>query len=61
MRYADPKPKTAGIAGFDGDFPQRSMKSARTQAKASGLEILDLTPPCSNDGSSGGPGNAEGV
>jgi branched-chain amino acid transport system substrate-binding protein len=37
---ADPKPKTVAIAGLDGDFPQRSMKSARTQAKAAGLEIV---------------------
>jgi branched-chain amino acid transport system substrate-binding protein len=37
---ADPKPKTVAIAGLDGDFLQRSMKSARTQAKAAGLEIV---------------------
>ena len=37
---ADPKPKTVAIAGLDSDFLQRSMKSARTQAKAAGLEIL---------------------
>src|SRR6516162_6139534 len=37
---ADPRPKTVAIAGLDGDFLQRSMQSARTQAKASGLEIV---------------------
>jgi branched-chain amino acid transport system substrate-binding protein len=37
---ADPKPKTVAIAGLDSDFLQRSMKSARTQAKAAGLEIV---------------------
>jgi len=37
---ADPKPKTVAIAGLDSDFLQRSVKSARTQAKAAGLEIL---------------------
>ena len=37
---ADPKPKTVAIAGLDSDFLQRSMKSARTQAKAQGLEIV---------------------
>jgi branched-chain amino acid transport system substrate-binding protein len=37
---ADPKPKTVAIAGLDGDFLQRSMQSARTQAKAAGLEIV---------------------
>ena len=37
---AEPKPKTVAIAGLDGDFLQRSMKSARTQAKAAGLEIV---------------------
>jgi branched-chain amino acid transport system substrate-binding protein len=37
---ADPKPKTVAIAGLDSDFLQRSMKSARTQAKANGLEIV---------------------
>ena len=37
---ADPKPKTVAIAGLDSDFLQRSMKSARTQAKATGLETV---------------------
>jgi branched-chain amino acid transport system substrate-binding protein len=37
---ADPKPKTVAIAGLDGDFLQRSMKSARTQAQAAGLELV---------------------
>ncbi len=37
---ADPKPKTVAVAGLDSDFLQRSMKSARTQAKAAGLEIV---------------------
>jgi branched-chain amino acid transport system substrate-binding protein len=37
---ADPKPKTVAIAGLDSDFLQRSMKSARTQAKGAGLEIV---------------------
>ena len=37
---AEPKPKTVAIAGLDSDFLQRSMKSARTQAKATGLEIV---------------------
>ncbi len=43
---AVPKPKTVAIAGLDGDFAQRTMKSARTQAKAAGLEIVyDKTYP----------------
>jgi branched-chain amino acid transport system substrate-binding protein len=37
---AVPKPRTVAIAGLDGDFLQRSMNSARTQAKAAGLEIV---------------------
>ena len=37
---ADPKPKTVAIAGLDSDFLRRSMKSARTQAKATGLETV---------------------
>jgi len=37
---ADPKPKTVAIAGLDSDFLQRSMQSARTQAKNAGLDIV---------------------
>jgi branched-chain amino acid transport system substrate-binding protein len=37
---ADPKPKTVAIAGLDSDFLQRSMQSARTQAKNAGLEVV---------------------
>jgi branched-chain amino acid transport system substrate-binding protein len=37
---ADPRPKTVAIAGLDSDFLQRSMQSARTQAKNAGLDIV---------------------
>jgi branched-chain amino acid transport system substrate-binding protein len=37
---ANPKPKTVAIAGLDSDFLQRSMQSARTQAKIAGLEVV---------------------
>jgi branched-chain amino acid transport system substrate-binding protein len=37
---ANPKPKTVAIAGLDSDFLQRSMQSARTQAKRVGLDVV---------------------
>jgi branched-chain amino acid transport system substrate-binding protein len=37
---AEPKPKTVAIAGLDSDFLQRSMQSARKQAKDLGIEIV---------------------
>ncbi|HLW92910.1 MAG TPA: amino acid ABC transporter substrate-binding protein [Roseiarcus sp.] len=37
---AEPTPKTVAIAGLDSDFLQRSMRSARKQAKDLGLEIV---------------------
>jgi branched-chain amino acid transport system substrate-binding protein len=48
---ADPKPKTVAIAGLDSDFPQRSMHSARTQAKSAGLDIVydKIYPPSTVD------------
>jgi len=37
---AEPRPKTVAIAGLDSDFLQRSMQSARKQAKDLGVEIV---------------------
>ena len=37
---AEPRPKTVAIAGLDSDFLQRSMQSARKQAKEPGIEIV---------------------
>lgn len=37
---AEPRPKTVAIAGADADFPQRSMDSARRQAKAHDMRIV---------------------
>ena len=37
---ADPKPKTVAITGLDSDFLQRSMQSARIQAKRAGIDVV---------------------